>query len=361
MSRTIDYPLLIVTLILFLAGLLIISSASTAISERNFGTLYGYTIRHFIYGMIGFSALFLASRVPYRMWRKVALPLMIASLVLLTLVFFPEIGFRHGGAARWINLGFISFQPSEVLKIMLVMYLAGWLSRNQKDAGGIMQRFVPFTIILSVIGVFLILQPDIGTFVVVAATAVVLYFLGGGKISQLASLGLLGIVGLYALIQIAPYRLNRLTVFLHPDIDPQGIGYHLKQALIAIGTGGFWGRGYGQSIQKYNYLPEPIGDSIFAIFVEEFGFGGGLLLILLFGIFLWRAIAIAHRAPDMFAKFLAAGFASCVAFQTFINMGAISGLLPLTGIPLPFISYGGTALVMTLFSVGVILNISRYT
>lgn len=361
MARHVDYPFMTITLILFVLGLLVISSASIVISEKNFGTIYGYTLRHAVYGAIGLAALFFASRISFKVWKKLALPLMGLALLLLALVFFPPIGFSHGGAARWLNFGLFTFQPSEVLKISFILYISSWLSKKRDEEKNMQTGLLPFSIMLGVVSVFLILEPDIGTLVVIAFTALILYFLGGGKVIQLATLVLLGLIGIVILVQIAPYRLQRFTVFLNPASDAQGAGYHLNQALIAIGSGGFWGRGFGQSLQKYNYLPEPIGDSVFAVVGEEFGFLGAVILSSLFLVFLWRALHIARKAPDMFSKLAASGIAASVAFQAFINMAAISGLLPLTGIPLPFISYGGSALITALFGAGIVLNISRYT
>lgn len=361
MTRGVDYPFLTITLILFVLGLLIMSSASTVISDKNFGTIYGYTLRHIVYGAIGLAALFLSSRISYKVWKKLALPIMTLALLLLALVFFPPIGIAHGGASRWLNFGLFTFQPSEALKVSFILYISSWLSKKRDEDKGMLNGLLPFSIMLGIVSVFLILEPDIGTLVVIAFTAMILYFLGGGKVMQIATLLLLGLSGIFVLAELAPYRMQRFLVFLNPSLDPSGIGYHLNQALIAIGSGGFWGRGFGQSLQKYNYLPEPIGDSIFAIVAEEFGFLGAVVLSGLFLFFLWRAISIARRAPDMFSKLAASGIAASVAFQAFINMAAISGLLPLTGIPLPFISYGGTALVITLFGAGIILNISRHT
>ncbi|MDO8560817.1 MAG: putative lipid II flippase FtsW [bacterium] len=361
MNRHVDYTFLTIILILFVVGVFVMSSASTVISDKNFGTFYGYTFRHIIYGAIGLGALFFASRVPYKVWKKMALPVMGLSLLLLALVFFPPIGFSHGGASRWLNFGFFTFQPSEAIKISFILYLASWLAKKRDEDKGIMNGLLPFSVMLGIVSIFLIMQPDIGTLIVIALTAIVLYFLGGGRLMQIATLVFLGLVGIFVLARLAPYRMQRFMVFLDPGSDPLGMGYHINQALIAIGSGGFWGRGFGQSLQKYNYLPEPIGDSIFAIVGEEFGFLGVTILSALFLLFLWRAISIARKAPDMFSKLAVSGIASSIAFQAFINMAAISGLLPLTGIPLPFISYGGTALVATLFGAGIILNVSRYT
>ncbi|MBU6415493.1 FtsW/RodA/SpoVE family cell cycle protein, partial [Patescibacteria group bacterium] len=249
---------------------------------------------------------------------------------------------------------------SELLKLTFAIYLASWLEKKKYDMKNLYTAFVPFVIMISVVAVFLVMQPDIGTLFVVIATSVALYFVGGGKISQIFGVACIGLISLALLVQIAPYRLNRFLVFLHPELDPKGIGYQINQAFIAIGSGGFSGLGFGKSIQKYNYLPEPTGDSVFAIVTEETGFVGAAFLIFLFLIFFWRGMYIARRAPDRFGTLLAAGVVSGITAQAFINMAAISGLLPLTGIPLPFISYGGTSLVITLASIGAVLNVSKH-
>ncbi|MBI4132287.1 MAG: putative lipid II flippase FtsW [Candidatus Sungbacteria bacterium] len=361
MRRRVDYPLLAITLALTVAGLLILSSASVVISQKNFGTPYYYVLRHGIAALAGLGALFVCQAIPYKLWRKFSLPLLGLSMFLVAAVFIPALGLEFGGARRWLDIGPLSIQPSEILKVSLILYLASWLDRRKTRPKGFATAFVPFLLIISIVGALLVLQPDIGTLIVTAGAAAILYFLGGGRASQLASLAALAVVALAAIVSVAPYRVARLLVFLKPDLDPQGIGYHISQALIAIGSGGFWGRGFGQSIQKFNYLPEPIGDSVFAIIVEEFGFLGGIALACAFLIFFLRAMAVARRAPDFFGKLLVAGIASLIALQAFINMAAITGLMPLTGIPLPFISYGGTALVATLGVVGIMLNVSKHT
>ncbi len=361
MRRHVDYPLLTIALILLGAGLVVISSASVVISQKNFGTPYYYLLHQGFAAVIGLGALAITQAISYRVWRKLALPLLVLSLLVVAAVFLPPFGYSFGGARRWLNLGPVSIQPSELLKLSLILYLASWLDRKKGQSKGFTTAFVPFLVIVGLVGTLLVLEPDIGTLIVVGGVATILYFLGGGKLTQLVTLAILAAVALTAIIQVAPYRVNRLLVFLNPTLDPQGIGYHVSQALIAIGSGGFWGRGFGQSIQKFNYLPEPIGDSVFAVIIEEFGFVGGLALAATYFAFLLRSMTIARRAPDFFSKLLVAGFASIIIFQAFINMAAISGLLPLTGIPLPFISYGGTSLVATLAMVGIMLNISRHT
>lgn len=357
-----DYPFFYLTLTLSAVGLLILSSASMAIAYKDFGSLYYYTFRQLLLGGIGgFGLFFLFQRVPYRIWKRLALPLMIISFILLAMVFIPELSYSWGGARRWLRIGSFSVQPSEILKFSFLIYLASWLDARRKEVTSVSYGMIPFALMVSIIGVFVMMQPDMGTFLVILATAALLYSLGGGKFTQMFALFCFGAVICYFLIQLSPYRLERILVFLNPASDPKGSGYQINQALIAIGSGGFWGRGFGQGLQKYNYLPEPMGDSIFAIFAEETGFIGILLLITLYGAFLWRGLYIAKRAPDIFGRLLAAGMVSGILVQAFVNMAAISGLLPLTGIALPFVSYGGTSLMITLAMAGIVLNISRYS
>lgn len=362
MFSDVDKPLLYTVVALFLGGLLILASASMVIAMKNFGSPLFYVLRQVLTGGgIGAVLLFATFLVPYKKWKKFALAGMIFSFLLLAVLFIPELSYSWGGARRWLIIGPISFQPSEFLKLAFVIYLASWLDARRREISSVSYGMIPFCLMLTIVGMFLIMQPDIGTLGVVAVSALLLYFLGGGKKSQVVALVLLGFALLYVLIQIAPYRLDRLTVFLNPDTDPQGIGYQITQAFIAIGSGGFFGQGFGRGLQKYNYLPEPMGDSVFAVFAEEMGFLGASALVILFAFLFWRGILIAKNAPDSFGKLLAAGISISIMTQAFINMAAISGLLPLTGIPLPFVSYGGTSLAITLSSIGILLNISKHT
>lgn len=360
MTRFGDRPLFIITAILFVGGLLILFSSSVVLSQKNFGTIHYYTLRQLLYGgFTGIIGFLVTQMIPYRVWRTLALPLMVFSFIFLALLFVPELGYTAGGARRWLTFGPISFQPSEILKFSFIVYLASWLDARRRETASIAQGMIPFALMLAIVGMFLVMQPDIGTLGIVVASALLLYFLGGGKMSQIAILCLLGGVLFYFLAQLAPYRWNRILVFLNPSLDPRGIGYQIGQAFIAIGSGGFFGKGFGQSLQKYNYLPEATSDSIFAVFAEEMGFFGVCILIAVFCFFLWRGLVIAKRAPDVFGKLLAAGITLGITAQAFINMAAISGLLPLTGIPLPFVSHGNTSLAVTLTSIGVLMNISK--
>lgn len=361
MFRSADKPLLYITFLLLGGGLLILASSSMMLSQKNFGSPSYYLWHQLLLGGIpGVIALIVTAQIPYHTWRKFALPLMAVSFLLLALLFIPQLSYSFGGARRWLKLGPISIQPSEILKLGFITYLASWIDSRRQEVGSVSRGLIPFTLMLAIVGIFLIMQPDIGTLGIIVATAGLLYFLGGGKVNQIATIFILGLAILYFIIQAAPYRQDRIKTFLNPRLEPQGKSYQINQAFIALGSGGFLGSGFGRSLQKYNYLPEPMGDSIFAIFGEEVGFAGVTLLIAAFGFLFWRILYVARRAPDLFGKLLASGIGIGIVVQAFINMAAISGLMPLTGIPLPFISYGGTALIMTLASIGIVLNISKH-
>lgn len=361
MLKNTDKTLLYIIFALFIGGIIILSSASLVISQKNFGTPFYFTLKQLFYGGLAGGILFFATQaVPYRAWKKLAVPLMVLSLVLMAMVFLPKVGYSSGGARRWLQLGFFNFQPSEILKFAFIVYLASWLDARRDELKSFSYGLMPFSVMLGVVTIFFIMQPDIGTLGIIVATALVIFFLGGGKFHQIFFLLAFGLILFYFIIQMAPYRIARILVFLNPQTDPQGIGYQLNQSLIAIGSGGFMGAGFGRSIQKH-YIPEPLGDSIFAIFAEEAGFIGSTVLILLFMLFTWKGFQIARKSPDPFGKLLAAGITVGVAIQAFVNIAAISGLLPLTGIPLPFVSYGGTSLVITLAKMGILLNISKHT
>jgi len=362
MSRARGYDSVFFTLsaLLLVFGLFILASASLGISVSQFGYPYYYFLHQIIFGILpGLVLLFITYRAPYALWRTYALPILLLALFLMFLVLLPGVGIFHGGARRWIALGPITFQPAEFLKLAYVIYLAAWLESKSKAIGSFKFGFLPFLIMSAFIASFLVFQPDIGTLGVLLVSVMALFYLSGGNFKQMALLSAIGLAIMSILIAMAPYRLDRLTVFLDSSHDPQGKGYQINQALIAVGSGGFWGRGFGLSRQKFSYLPEPIGDSIFAVAAEELGFVGGISLLALFLLFFLRGIWAANRAPDLFGKLLGAGILFLIMFQALINISAIVGLLPLTGIPLPFVSYGGTASAVALAEVGIILNISK--
>lgn len=360
--RSIDRPLLITILILLGIGLLMIASAGVLYGRTRFGDAY-YFFKQQLLGLgIGLIFLYIFQRINYRVWQKLVIPIFFVALGLLVLVFIPGFGTTVYGAARWVQIGPISFQPSEVMKLAIILYLAAWLSSKGKTkTADFFEGFVPFIAILSVVGFLIIKQPDTGTLGLIFLISLSVFFASGANTKHIFSIFLLGLTSLFVLIKMAPYRMQRFLVYMNPEHDPQGFGYQMTQALLAIGSGGIFGSGLGQSRQKFNYLPEPVTDSIFAVLGEELGFIGTTVIVLLFLFVGWRGLRIARFAPDEFGKLVAVGIVSWIVFQAFINMSAISGLIPLTGIPLPFISYGGTSLAVLLASVGILLNISKHS
>ncbi len=357
----IDQPLFLVILLLIGFGLLMVTSASVGVSQENFGENYHYLKNQIFRGLLpGLILGFMAFIIPYRSWRKTAFFLFLISIILLVLVFLPQIGIKHGGAKRWISLGPINFQPSEILKLTLIIYLAAWIEakgkeRIKKFLGGAM----PFAIILAIVGLLLYKEPDYGTLGIIGLTAFFMFFLGGGRISHL----LLFIAGsfllFFILINVSSHAAQRWQTFKHPEQDTKKSSYQINQAWIALGSGGFFGRGLGQSIQKFRYLPEPATDSIAAVIGEEFGFLGIFCLVLLFIFFASRGLKVSQGAPDVFSRLLAGGITSLIFIQAAINLAAMTGLIPLTGVTLPFFSLGGTSLAIVLISSGLLLNISK--
>lgn len=359
-SHNYDKALLVTVILLSVFGLIMISSASVVLSYNNFGYNHYYLTHQFLYGFLpGMVLLFLLKKCDYHIFKKYAVFLLIATVILLFLVFIPDLGFGLKGASRWVSFGGISFQPSEIAKLSFILYLAAWMGGRNKNLKTVSETLLPFAAMIVIISIPLAMQPDIGTLCMIALTAVIMFFISGAKISYIFAIAFCGFAGLVALIKIAPYRMNRLMVFLHPELDPQGTGYQINQALLALGSGGLFGLGFGHSRQKFNYLPEPIGDSIFAIIGEELGMIGLVVVIVLFLVFAARGFKIASKAKDDFGKLVAVGITSWITFQALMNIAAITSLIPLTGIPLPFISYGGSALVMSLSGVGILLNISE--
>lgn len=352
--------LTIVGLVLF--GFMMVSSASSVIAERFRGDVYFYLKHQVLFGGVAGALLFcLGYFVPYRQWRALALPGLIIALVLLVLVFIPGISLRYGGASRWINFGPLTFQPTELTKLAFVIYLAALLERKGEDIRDFRKSVVPFVVITGLVIILIALQPDFGTLFTITAIAGAMVFVAGFRLRHLALLMTGGLAAFLALVTSASHGISRVITYLHPELDPQGIGYQVNQALLAAGTGGLWGLGLGRSRQKYQFLPEPAGDSIFAIIAEELGFLRTLLLLAAFVWIGWRGLSIARNSPDIFGRLLAAGITSWILVQAFVNMASILAITPLTGIPLPFISYGGSALVILLLASGILLNVSKYT
>ena len=344
-------------------GLVMLTSASGPLGFDRFGDSYYYLKHQLFLGAVpGLIALLITSRIHYQVYKRYALGLLILSIALLVLVFIPGIGTDFGTFANsWVVIGTFSFQPSELVKLTFFLYLAAWMERRSHgDIHDVRAGLVPFLIILSIVAVLMMLQPDLGTLSIIATVSFIMYFIAGGPLKHLVGLGALCIGAFAVAIKTSPYRAARLMTFLHPELDPQGVGYQINQALLAIGSGGFFGRGYGHSLQKFQYLPEVVGDSIFAVMAEELGFVLTLLFIAAFLGMLIRGMKIAQESKDRFGKYLVIGIISWFGIQAFVNIGAIVGLLPLTGVPLPFMSYGGTSLVVSLAAAGVVLNVSKH-
>ncbi|MBI5622024.1 putative lipid II flippase FtsW [Candidatus Falkowbacteria bacterium] len=358
-----DYLLLGIVVVLLLFGFIVLSSASTPIAYQKFNQPYYFVIHQIVTGLLpGVALFFFFSRFHYTKLKQLAWPLLIFSIALLTLVFIPGLGAEYGSAKSWITILGFSVQPAEIVKLTFLIYLAAWLDgRGEKRVQDLHNSFLPFAIVLGIISVLMLLQPDLGTLSIIVITAVIMYFVGGGSLKHLGIIGAVGLAGFLALVKIAPYRMDRFTAFLHPERDPQGIAYHIWQSLIAVGSGGFFGVGLGHSRQKFSYLPEVTGDSIFAIIGEELGFLFTTAFIGLLLFFAHRGFVLAKNTPDRFSRLLVIGIITWLIFQSFINIMGMLSLLPMTGIPLPFISAGGTALMTSLAAVGILLNISRFS
>jgi cell division protein FtsW len=357
-----DYVLLGTVLLLLVFGMLTLSSASSVIAYENFQNYNYYFFRQLMFGVApGLALMYFASRMHFSRWQGLAPILVVIGIGLLIAVFIPGLGFGVGDSKMWIDLKYFLFQPSELMKLVVIIYLASWYDRRAEHAEDLYYGFLPSLIIVGIIAGLIMLQPDFGTMVILALIAGTMFFIGGARLKYLASVAGVAAIMVWLLIKAAPHRLNRILVFFNPEIDTRGISYQINQALLAIGSGGVWGYGLGQSRQKFNYLPEAIGDSIFAIMSEEMGFVRIAFVLFLFLVFAFRGFKIARQAPDIFSKLVAVGITAWIIIQALVNIGGITAIIPLTGVPLPFISYGSTAMVVSLMGVGILLNISRYT
>ena len=366
-----DYVFISLLFILVFFGLIILSSASSDLGKIKFNDTYYYVKHQMIYGLLpGIIGFIITAFVHYRKIQKVAVPLLILSLIALILVFTP-LGFKHASASRWLDLGPFSVQPSEFLKFTFIVYIAAWLSPKISENFGMRQNsffagFIPFLVISGIVALLILLQPSTTTVFIIMLAVMGIYFASGAKLYYILGFILVCVLVFSVFIAITPYRLERVKMYFNQIANPDTVsiedkGYHLNESLIAIGSGGLFGVGYGKSTTKYRYLPEPIGDSIFAVVAEELGFVGGLFLLAVFIALFIRGFMIANNSRDTFAKLTVIGFITVFTVQTFIHIAAISGVFPLTGVPLPFVSYGGTSLAIFLTMSGMIVNISRYT
>ncbi len=359
--KSIDSILLILVTVLVISGFFIFSSASLGLLARSGASFGSVAFSQFFFGIVGGGiAMLITSNIYYRNWRQYAFYIFIATALFTLAVFIPGIGMTHGGATRWINLGFTTIQPSELLKIGFVIYIATLLSGTHRQIETWRYGVLPFVAILGVTALIMLSMRDTDTLLIMIMAGVAMFVTTGAKWKHLLVLGIFGLILITIVAFMRPYIMERIKTFMDPGSDPQGNGYQINQSLIAIGSGGWVGRGYGQSIQKFEYLPEPIGDSIFAVYAEEFGFIGSTLLILILAFFTFRGFKIATQSSDLFGMLLVVGFMTLIVAQAFLNIAAMAGIAPLSGLPLPFISHGGTALMSTLAIMGIVLNVSKY-
>jgi cell division protein FtsW len=355
-----DLPLSLLIGILVIVGLVIVSSATAVLSKTVAGKDNAFFYNQLQSAGLGLIVLFIVSKVNYQFWRKLAKPFLFVNYILLIALFIPGIGSNHNGSTRWITFGSFNFQPSEFVKLGMILFLASWLAGLGDDIKDFKKGLLPFLGLVGSAAVLILKQPDMGTTMVVVLTSSIIFFVAGASFKHLAGLIGVGLTGIASLIIFEPYRLARLTTFLDPSKDKSGAGYQINQALIAIGSGGILGLGFGKSRQKFNYLPEAATDSIFAVISEELGFIRTALILIIFLAFIYRAYKVASTVEDKFGRLVAIGITSMIASQVVINIFAIMSLMPLTGVPLPFISLGGSNLITLLFSCGILLNISRY-
>jgi cell division protein FtsW len=346
---------------LIVFGLVVLSSASAVTSYAKFGSSYHYFNRQILFLVIGLILFYFFSKIDYRFWKRHAFAFLGFSCFLLALVFIPGLAAGHGSAQSWITVFGFSIQPSEFVKVSFLIYLAAWLESRKRELHDVRQGIGPFLIVLFVIASLMIMQPDIGTLFIIAATSLIIYFIGGGKISHIVIIMLLASISIFVMAYLMPYQMNRFKCVLEKDFGAQEECYQLNQSLIAVGSGGFWGRGIGQSRQKFLYLPEVSSDSIFAVIAEEVGFVFSSIFFILYLVLFYRGILIAKYAPDDFGRLLATGIVSWLIIQTFLNIGGVVGMIPMTGVPLPFVSQGGSSLISALIAFGILVNISKQT
>jgi len=345
---------LLISLILGLTvfGVIMVADASVVEAMRDFGDKLYYLKLQIQWAALGFLAFFVFQKIDYHRLKVLAIPLLISTIASLLALLVPGVSLRVLGAKRWLGIGIFRFQPGELTKFSFVLWAAAFLSKKKK--------FIPFFVLLFLVIGLIMLEPDLGTTIVVAISGLAVYFCSGAQIWQMLLVAIAGLVGVVGLIMSSSYRLKRVMTFFDPSTDPLGASYHIRQVLIALGSGGILGLGLGQSRQKYEYLPAVTTDSIFAVIAEETGFIGGMLVLICFLVVIWRGLKIAKQAPDDFGKLLALGIISWIGIQALINLAAMVALVPLTGIPLPFISYGGSSLVLALSGMGVLVNISKH-
>lgn len=351
--------LLLSTVALVLIGLVMVLSASSVEAFARYGSSFLFFQRQLAFAVVGSLAMVGAARLPYRAWKRLCAPFLLLVVALLVLVLHPAAGTVAGGSARWLSLGPVTVQPSEFAKPALIMFVAALLARRWSRLGDVRTLLIPLVPVVALLAVLILLQPDLGTAVIMVASVFVLLYVAGARLKHLLVGGLAtGVLGM-GLIWVEGYRWSRFLSFLNPWSDPQGSGYQVIQSLIALGSGGPFGVGLGASRQKWLYVPNAHTDFIYAIIGEELGLAGMLVVLALFGVLVYAGIRIALQAPDAFGRMLAAGITGWLGVQALINLGAVTGLLPITGVPLPFVSFGGSSLVASLLGVGVLVAVAR--
>ena len=359
MKKSFDKYLLIAVLLMSIFGIIMIYSASSIWAEYKFHDAFKYVKHQSLFFILGIFIMFFTSKMNLNFLKKKANLILAICFLLLLLVLIPGIGTIRNGSRSWFGIGGFGIQPSEFAKIGLIIFTAKYLEKNQKIMGEVKKGAFPIFLVIGVFFLLIMLEPDLGTAVVMALTLICLIFVSGLKISFFIKLGIGGLLGIVLLIIAAPYRMARIISFLNPWSDPLGTGYQIIQSLYAIGPGGLLGQGFLQSRQKHFYLPEPQTDFIFSIISEEFGFLGVLIITLFFFFIFYRMIKIAMKAPDLFNKYLAFGLAFGIIIQASLNLCVVVGLIPVTGVTLPFFSYGGSSFLVSMLSIGIVLNISQ--
>nr|WP_092068213.1 stage V sporulation protein E [Dendrosporobacter quercicolus]NSL47002.1 stage V sporulation protein E [Dendrosporobacter quercicolus DSM 1736]SDL72169.1 cell division-specific peptidoglycan biosynthesis regulator FtsW [Dendrosporobacter quercicolus] len=355
-----DFIIFFAVIALLGIGVIMVYSSSAVSAYVNFNDSYYFLKRQMIWASLGLLCMIFTMNLDYHVWRKLAKPMMLVTLVLLVLVLVPGLGKVVNGARRWLGFGSLYLQPSEIAKLSMVLFTAGSLAKHQEKIGSFIKGVVPQLLMLLVVFGLILKEPDLGTALSIGGTVFVLLFVAGAKLKHLGSLGAAGVAGIIAAVLFEPYRMKRLLAFSDPWADPLDTGYHIIQSLYAIGSGGLFGVGLGRSREKFLYLPEPHTDFIFAILGEELGLIGTLTVIVLFFLFAWRGLKVAISAPDIYGSILATGLTTMIMVQALMNIAVVTASMPVTGIPLPFLSFGGSSLIFTLAGVGILLNISRY-
>lgn len=359
-KKSIDWNYLIYVFILLAFGLAMLASASAPLGYIKFNDSYFYLKRQMLFGVLpGLALFFVALKIKNEWFRFLAWPAYFLGLLLVCLTFIPGIALVLNNSSSWIQIWGFSFQPGEFMKLGLVLLLAAMLSDPHRDVRDWQNGLLPVLVFIGIPLGLILAQPDLGMMLILGVIAFCMLFAARLPWSYLIILGLLGIVVFSGMVMVKPYRMERLTVFMHPELDPQGVGYHVNQAYLAVGSGGFWGLGFGHSRQKYQYLPEVNADSIYAVIAEEMGFLIAAGLILLIGLIALRGLKIARNCEDEFARYVVVGVSAWFFCQSIINIGAMVGVLPLTGVPLPFVSHGGSAMLISLIAVGMVLNFSK--